>query len=106
MALRHRTDSITRIESCLKTLIDEFDVSDEKLHQLKKLIADDCKKEIAVESSKRKRMLETFVSIVPDGAERGEYIVLDFGGKFFRVVYVKLNEKTKRHDKRNYSLCE
>jgi len=70
-----------------------LEVSDTDLLTLKKAITADCEAQMKKDPSTRCRMLETFINKLPDGTEHGEYIVLDFGGKFFRVVYVKLNHQ-------------
>ena len=104
MALRHRTESIGRIEDRLKDVLDLFNVSDSKLVSLKQLVTNDCKAQLDKSPADRKRMLETYVVNLPDGTEHGEYIVLDFGGRFFRVVYVKLNHVLNRTGGRRYSI--
>ena len=32
---------------------------------------------------------------LPDGAEVGNYVVLDFGGKFFRIAYVNIKKENR-----------
>ena len=104
MALRHRTVSIGRIEDRLKEIVELFNVSDDKLFALKQLITTDCKTQLDQPPTDRKRMHDTYVVNLPDGTEHGEYIVLDFGGKFFRVVYVKLNIVLNKTGERRYSI--
>ncbi|XP_070595033.1 hexokinase-3 isoform X2 [Erythrolamprus reginae] len=39
------------------------------------------------------RMLPTFVSYLPDGSERGDYLALDLGGTNFRVLMVQVKSQ-------------
>ena len=40
-------------------------------------------------------MLPTFVDKLPLGSESGDFLVLDFGGHFFRVAYVNIKKSEK-----------
>lgn len=40
-------------------------------------------------------MLPTFVNRLPDGSESGDFLILDFGGHFFRVAYVNIKKSEK-----------
>ena len=40
-------------------------------------------------------MLPTFVDKLPSGSESGDFLVLDFGGHFFRVAYVNIKKSEK-----------
>merc|ERR1712131_379114 len=48
--------------------------------------------ELEKDIDNRQRMLPTHVIKLPDGTEVGDYIVLDFGGKFFRAAYVNIKK--------------
>uniref|UniRef100_A0A4W3GZP0 hexokinase n=1 Tax=Callorhinchus milii TaxID=7868 RepID=A0A4W3GZP0_CALMI len=41
------------------------------------------------------KMLPTFVRALPDGTEKGEFVVLDFGGASFRILLVRLGVDKK-----------
>ena len=51
--------------------------------------------QLSKETDSRKRMLPTCVDSLPDGRESGNYIVLDFGGRFFRIAYVNIKEEER-----------
>ena len=64
-------------------------------------------------------MLPTFVDKLPTGSESGDFLVLDFGGHFFRVAYVNIkksekilnSEQQRRIDQRrltirNWAICK
>ncbi|XP_043912214.1 hexokinase-1 [Protopterus annectens] len=42
------------------------------------------------------KMLPTFVRSIPDGTERGDFIALDLGGSFFRILRVKVSHDKKQ----------
>lgn len=93
MALRHRTDSIAKYEEALSEVMDKIALSYEDLNAIKEKVKADVKAKLEAESDKdNSRMLNSYVAKIPSGCEKGEYIVLDFGGRFFRVVYVRLNQ--------------
>ena len=104
MALRHRTESISAIEDKLRVIIDQLAIPSEKLKNLQSQIAKDCETQLSIAPGGRKRMLETFIKNCPNGNEQGEFIVLDFGGRFFRVVYVKLNHIDKTTARKKCSI--
>ena len=56
-----------------------------QLVKFQRIVEQDIKTELEKDSDNRQRMLPTYVSRLPDGTEVGDYIVLDFGGKFFRT---------------------
>uniref|UniRef100_A0A803TBV3 hexokinase n=1 Tax=Anolis carolinensis TaxID=28377 RepID=A0A803TBV3_ANOCA len=42
------------------------------------------------------KMLPTFVRSIPDGSEKGDFIALDLGGSFFRILRVKVSHEKKQ----------
>ncbi|XP_032088042.1 hexokinase-1-like [Thamnophis elegans] len=42
------------------------------------------------------KMLPTFVRSIPDGSEKGDFIALDLGGSFFRILRVKVSREKKQ----------
>ena len=56
-----------------------------QLVKFQRIVEQDIKTELEKDFDNRQRMLPTHVSKLPDGTEVGDYIVLDFGGKFFRT---------------------
>ncbi|XP_064418695.1 hexokinase-1 isoform X2 [Latimeria chalumnae] len=42
------------------------------------------------------KMLPTFVRSTPDGSEKGDFIALDLGGSFFRILRVKVSHEKKQ----------
>ena len=56
-----------------------------QLVKFQKIVEQDIKTELEKDFDNRQRMLPTHVIKLPDGTEVGDYIVLDFGGKFFRT---------------------
>ena len=55
-----------------------------QLVKFQRIVEQDIKTELEKDIDNRQRMLPTHVIKLPDGTEVGDYIVLDFGGKFFR----------------------
>jgi len=55
-----------------------------QLVKFQRIVEQDIKTELEKDFDNRQRMLPTHVIKLPDGTEVGDYIVLDFGGKFFR----------------------
>ena len=56
-----------------------------QLVKFQRIVEQDIKTELEKDFDNRQRMLPTHVIKLPDGTEVGDYIVLDFGGKFFRI---------------------
>ena len=115
MAMRHRTESLIAIEDRLNDVLDKFCLSDEDLVNVEKLVEKDIREQLSQLPENRDRMLPTYVVKLPDGTEVGNYIVLDFGGRFFRVAYVNIkksetildneaHEKAERRKARNRTL--
>ncbi|VDK48566.1 unnamed protein product [Gongylonema pulchrum] len=50
------------------------------------------------------KMLPSFVRDLPDGTEKGKFLVLDLGGANFRVVLVELNMKCAKIDSKIYPM--
>ena len=92
MAMRHRTESLIAIEDRLNDVLDNFCLSDEDLVNIEKLVENDIREQLSQLPENRDRMLPTYVVKLPDGTEVGNYIVLDFGGRFFRVAYVNIKK--------------
>ncbi|XP_074780306.1 hexokinase-1 isoform X11 [Athene noctua] len=42
------------------------------------------------------KMLPTFVRSIPDGSEKGDFIALDLGGSYFRILRVKVSHEKKQ----------
>ena len=63
-----------------------------QLVKFQKIVEHDIKTELEKDFDNRQRMLPTYVIKLPDGTEVGDYIVLDFGGKFFRTGIQEPNE--------------
>ena len=80
------------IEDRLNDVLDKFCLSDEDLVNVEKLVESDIREQLKQEPIDRERMLPTYVVKLPDGTEVGNYIVLDFGGRFFRVAYVNIKK--------------
>ena len=55
--------------------------------KFQRIVEQDIKTELEKDVDNRQRMLPTHVIKLPDGTEVGDYIVLDFGGKFFRIGF-------------------
>ena len=113
MAMRHRTESLIAIEDRLNNVLDKFCLSDEDLLSVEKLVEGDIRQQLAQEPIDRERMLPTYVVKLPDGTEVGNFIVLDFGGRFFRVAYVNIKksetildseQSEKKKERRNRTL--
>lgn len=115
MAMRHRTESLIAIEDRLNDVLDKFCLSDEDLVNVEKLVENDIREQLSQLPENRDRMLPTYVVKLPDGTEVGNYIVLDFGGRFFRVAYVNIkksetildneaHERAERRKARNRTL--
>lgn len=51
-------------------------------------------------------MLPTYVQALPDGSEQGDYFALDLGGTNFRVLLVKLYEKTVGMDHETFPVSQ
>lgn len=92
MARRHRTESIAKYEEALCEVMDKIAISFDDLKVIKEKVSADVKDKTSKLDEQGRRMLKSFVAKMPNGSEKGEYIVLDFGGRFFRVVYVLLNQ--------------
>ena len=58
-----------------------------QLVKFQRIVEQDIKTELEKDVDNRQRMLPTHVIKLPDGTEVGDYIVLDFGGKFFRIGF-------------------
>ncbi|ELW65733.1 Hexokinase-1 [Tupaia chinensis] len=43
------------------------------------------------------KMLPTFVRSIPDGSEKGDFIALDLGGSFFRILRVQVNHEKNQN---------
>lgn len=87
--MRHRTISISRIDDELSSIIQAIEINHSQAVKLCQQIQADCRKQISKEN--QTRMFKTYASKLPTGLEQGDYVVIDFGGRFFRVVYVKLD---------------
>jgi len=90
-AMRYRTQSSNLIDDELNATLQALDISGEQLAELTDLIEADCVAQLEQPNELRQRMLETCTAKLPQGDEEGEYVVVDFGGRFFRIVYVKMN---------------
>jgi len=96
MAMRHRTISSrssiwktsNRIDDELSSILQAIEINHSQAVKLCNQIQADCRKQMSKEN--QTRMLKTYASKLPTGLEQGDYVVIDFGGRFFRVVYVKL----------------
>uniref|UniRef100_A0A8C6Z334 hexokinase n=1 Tax=Nothoprocta perdicaria TaxID=30464 RepID=A0A8C6Z334_NOTPE len=42
------------------------------------------------------KMLPTFVRSIPDGSEKGDFIALDLGGSYFRILRVKVSHEKRQ----------
>ena len=99
MAMRHRTQSTklnvhslklsltlssSKIDDELHSTLAALDISGEILDQLVDSIESDCRKQLELDNKLRQRMLETCTQKIPSGNEEGEFVVVDFGGRFFR----------------------
>ena len=62
----------------------DFDTLSKDLDSLTNDLIANCRTQLNLPNSKRDRMLDTFTQKLPQGTEKGEYIVVDFGGRFFR----------------------
>ena len=60
-----------------------------QLVKFQRIVEQDIKTELEKDVDNRQRMLPTHVIKLPDGTEVGDYIVLDFGGKFFRIGFTR-----------------
>ena len=78
MALRHRTDSITKYEEALSEVMDKIALSYEDLNAIKEKVKADVKSKL--DKDKDGRMLNSYVAKIPTGCEKGEYIVLGKAG--------------------------
>jgi len=92
VALRLRSESLLQIEDRLDDILDQFCYTDSQLVKFQKIVEQDIKTELEKDFDNRQRMLPTHVIKLPDGTEVGDYIVLDFGGKFFRAAYVNIKK--------------
>ena len=70
-------------------------LSDDVLLDIQEKITADIKNQLLKSPSDRTRMLPTFVDKLPTGTESGDFLVLDFGGHFFRVAYVNIKKSEK-----------
>ena len=70
-------------------------LSDDVLLDIQEKITADIKNQLQKSPSDRTRMLPTFVDKLPTGTESGDFLVLDFGGHFFRVAYVNIKKSEK-----------
>lgn len=70
-------------------------MSDDVLLDIQEKITADIKSQLEKSPSDRTRMLPTFVDKLPTGSESGDFLVLDFGGHFFRVAYVNIKKSEK-----------
>ena len=81
------------IDEELKSILNSLEISQERMVKLIKQIRADCQDNLNLESQLKTRMLETFARKFPQGHEQGEFIVVDFGGRFFRFDPIQFNEK-------------
>uniref|UniRef100_A0A4W3GZH2 hexokinase n=1 Tax=Callorhinchus milii TaxID=7868 RepID=A0A4W3GZH2_CALMI len=70
-------------------------ISEDKMLEISSQISQEMENGLSRElhSASTVKMLPTFVRALPDGTEKGEFVVLDFGGASFRILLVRL-EKT------------
>ena len=76
MALRHRTDSIAKYEEALSEVMDKIALSYEDLNAIKEKVKGDVKAKLEKDQNGVGRMLNSYVAKIPNGSEKGEYIVL------------------------------
>ena len=94
---------ISIIQICLITNFSKFLIeihplkrlSDDVLLDIQEKITADIKNQLNKPAAERTRMLPTFVDKLPMGSESGDFLVLDFGGHFFRVAYVNIKKSEK-----------
>ena len=72
-----------------QSIIDEFTVSSDELKKIAANFRQDLRIGLRDSSQSDSRMLKSYVGL-PTGAERGEYLALDFGGTNVRVLKIQL----------------
>ena len=81
-----------------------------QLVKFQRIVEQDIKTELEKDVDNRQRMLPTHVIKLPDGTEVGDYIVLDFGGKFFRIGFTRPRSASPRtgrtRDRSDQGICE
>uniref|UniRef100_A0A4W3GYZ8 hexokinase n=1 Tax=Callorhinchus milii TaxID=7868 RepID=A0A4W3GYZ8_CALMI len=80
----------------LKSVVEEYVnalfISEDKMLEISSQISQEMENGLSRElhSASTVKMLPTFVRALPDGTEKGEFVVLDFGGASFRILLVRL----------------
>uniref|UniRef100_A0A4W3GZL0 hexokinase n=1 Tax=Callorhinchus milii TaxID=7868 RepID=A0A4W3GZL0_CALMI len=72
-------------------------ISEDKMLEISSQISQEMENGLSRElhSASTVKMLPTFVRALPDGTEKGEFVVLDFGGASFRILLVRLGVDKK-----------
>uniref|UniRef100_A0A4W3GYN6 hexokinase n=1 Tax=Callorhinchus milii TaxID=7868 RepID=A0A4W3GYN6_CALMI len=85
----------------LKSVVEEYVnalfISEDKMLEISSQISQEMENGLSRElhSASTVKMLPTFVRALPDGTEKGEFVVLDFGGASFRILLVRLGVDKK-----------
>ena len=81
---------LSLIDDELSATLQSLDISGEQLAELTDLVEADCRAQMELPNEMRQRMLATCTGTLPQGDEEGEYVVVDFGGRFFRYLVLSV----------------
>ena len=79
-------------DAIVNSVVDSFALSDATLKEVVRLLSVEMNKglDARTHSSADVKMFPTFVTGIPDGTEKGDYLAIDFGRSNFRILWVHL----------------
>jgi len=84
--------SVAEEDAIVDSVVNSFALTDETLEEVVRLLSAEMNKGLDAQThdSADVKMFPTFVTGIPDGTEKGDYLAIDFGRSNFRILWVHL----------------